>query len=407
MISLGEALLIGALVGIQRQFSQVREEPEAAEARDFVIIALLGGVCGLLQNHWLTGAALLGVTALLVIHSWKLPGPAHLTSGISALATFCLAYLTAVPDFPGSAPVAIGTAIIFVALLEAKQRVQRWLSEDFTEQEFLGTLRFLALIFVIYPLLPEGRFGPYDAFSPRGVWLFVILVSSISFIGYFLEKYLGGERGITLTAILGGIASTTAATVSLARRAADNRAEERLYWYAIVVANVVQLPRLLVIVMVISPELAGELAAPFAAAVAAGAVLAAFVARGTGVPPSTDRRMSLGNPFRLAPALKFGFLFTAIMFASRAAAAELGSQGLLLTSFLGGSVDVDAVAVTLAGLVGINLQAAALGVMVAVVANGLLKTGLAFSAAGFGFARRVAVAFAVLYVPGVAVVLFR
>jgi uncharacterized membrane protein (DUF4010 family) len=409
MLSIAEALLIGGLVGIQRQFSQVPEEPEAAEARDFVIIALLGGLMGLLQNHWLTGATLLGITALLVIHSWKLPGPAHLTSGMSALATFSLAYLNAIPDFPGGTPVAIGTAIVFVALLEAKQRVHRWLREDFTEREFLGTLRFLALIFVIYPLLPDGRFGPYAFFAPRVVWLFVILVSSISFVGYFLEKYLGGERGVTLTGILGGIASTTAATVSLAGRAAGGPQQVRLNWYAIVVANIVQLPRLLIIVLVIYPGLAVRLLLPFALAVAAGILLAWALARNLNVPAAIDRPMSIDNPFGLLPALKFGALFTLITFFSRAADAEFGSQGLLITSFFGGSVDVDAVAVTLAGLAssGLPLEAAARGVIIAIAANGLFKTVLAFTAAGPAFAARVAVAFVILYVPPLLAIVLR
>ena len=68
-------------------------------------------------------------------------------------------------------------------------------------------------LLVIYPLLPAGAFGPYSFFAPRQVWMFVILISSISYVGYFLEKFLGEERGLIYTSVLGGLASTTAATL--------------------------------------------------------------------------------------------------------------------------------------------------------------------------------------------------
>ncbi len=75
--------------------------------------------------------------------------------------------------------------------------------ETITAQEFNATLGFVTVVLVIYPLLPAGTFGPYAFFSPRQVWMFVILISSISYIGYFLEKFLGEEKGLVYTAILG------------------------------------------------------------------------------------------------------------------------------------------------------------------------------------------------------------
>ena len=81
---------------------------------------------------------------------------------------------------------------------------------------FAATLAFVGVVVVIYPLLPEGAYGPYAFFEPRQVWKFVILISSISYLGYFLEKFLGEEQGLFYTSVLGGLASTTAAT--LARR---------------------------------------------------------------------------------------------------------------------------------------------------------------------------------------------
>jgi uncharacterized membrane protein (DUF4010 family) len=92
------------------------------------------------------------------------------------------------------APLSIGATIVVVAFLEAKAWLHKLVRETITEREFNDTLIFLALILVIYPVLPEGQFGPYGFIEPRKIWLFVILVSSISYVGYFLEKFLGTSR---------------------------------------------------------------------------------------------------------------------------------------------------------------------------------------------------------------------
>ena len=89
--------------------------------------------------------------------------------------------------------------------------------EGISDQEYIDTLSFLGLIFIIYPLLPTGAYGPFGFFEPRKIWLFVILVSGVSYVGYFLTKYAGDERGALLTAVVGALASTTAYTIGISR----------------------------------------------------------------------------------------------------------------------------------------------------------------------------------------------
>ena len=401
--AIAEAVLIGLLFGIQREGFRSQDEPPHAEARDFVLIASAGAISGLLGNPWLGLVSLAAITGLLAVHNSKLPGPPRFTSDMTVVVVFCLGFLTAAPGFPNWAVVAIASTIMLVALLEAKQRLHRLIRHDLTEIEFAATLRFLTLIFIIYPLLPDGRYGPYEFFAPKTVWLFVILVSSISYTGYFLEKFIGGESGITLAGLVGGLASTTAATLSFARRAAEQQAELGLCWYATVVANTVQIPRLFAILWVVNRDLAAAIAAPMAVIAAAGALLAWFLSRRVWTTASEGHRVPLGNPFSLTPTLKFAVLFSSILLVTKAAAARQGSQGLVVSSVLGGAFDVDAVAVSLAELLraGIALPAAAAtGVLVAIAANAVLKTVLAFTAAGPALALRVAGAFLWMYLPG-------
>ncbi len=400
--SLGEAFLIGLLVGVQREGIAAARTAHLAGVRDFPIIAVTGAVCGLLQIPALTVGSVLAIVAILINQSLRHPERAPgVTTELSAIATFCLGFLTAYPPFPNGATLAIGATIAMVALLEAKKNLHRLVRHELTEAEFSGTLRFLALIFIIYPLLPEGAYGPYGFFVPRRVWVFVILVSSISYIGYFLKRLLG-ERGLNLTAVLGGLASTTAATASLAKSAGDSPGESRAYTSAAVLANAVQMPRVLAILYVIRPEIANAALLPLMAMSAAGLAYAWLASRGVSR-VEEPFGVAVGNPFRLAPALKFGAVFAAVVLFSKWAAEVTGGGGLNLVAIVGGAVDVDAVTVAasdLAAAGGTSIRGSLLAILIALVSNAVLKTGLAFAGGGARFGLHLTAAFAAMFLPG-------
>ncbi|HFB98208.1 MAG TPA: MgtC/SapB family protein [Bryobacterales bacterium] len=397
-----EALLIGLLIGAQRETSQ---DERQAGLRDFVLIGLAGGVCGVLAQPWLTVAALLSIAGVLVAFHLKAGERTGITTELSAVATFCLAVLAAAPSGPAGARLAVGAAVVIVAFLEAKRTLHRFVRETITGTEFTDTIWFLALIFVIYPVLPDRTYGPYDAVNPRQIWLFVILVSSISFVGYFLQKFLGSRRGLIWTAVLGGLASTTATTLAFAREEKEESEDAGSHWYAVVLANAVQFPRVWILLYVVNPELSVAMIPPLLAAAVAGLLMGWALYRRTGV-PAPRKQVTTGNPFRLAPALKFGAVFAAIMFASKAAAAEFGGQGLYWASGAGGTVDADAVTVSVASLYSggsVDLATARAVLLLALFMNAVLKTGLAFYAGGAQFGRRTAAGFAVMFAPAILV----
>jgi len=396
-----EALLIGFLIGAQREASQGEGHPGV---RDFVLIALIGAICGLLQNPWLIVASLVSVTAMLGFFYFQVRQRSGITTEMAALATYCLGFLVASPDNKLGAPLAIGISIVVVAFLEAKQSLHKLVRETITEAEFNDTLRFLAIIFIVYPILPAGEFGPYQFLAPRTIWVFVILVSSISYVGYFLEKFLGARRGLKLAAILGGLASTTAATASFARSSSEEPQNRALYGQAAVIANAIQFPRLLLILWVVSPALAGAVWLPLGGMTAAGLLAGLLMGRRTGAEVGAPS-LALGNPFRLLPALKFGALFGAILFASKAASSTFGRDAIYWTSTLGGSLDADAATLSLADLLGrgtIAAQAGAIGVLLALLANAVIKTAIALYAGTSSFARNVAAGFVVMLAVGAA-----
>lgn len=400
--SIAGALLVGVLIGAQREEAGGDCHPGL---RDFIPIALTGGVCGLLGNPWLAAAALLSIVILLAVyHVENRANRAGITTELAAVATFGLALLAASPQFSFGMPVAIGVTILVAVFLEFKLRLHTLLRETITEREFNATLAFAIVVLVIYPLLPEGAYGPYSFFAPRQVWRFVILISSISYLGYFLEKFLGEEKGLIYTSILGGLASTTAATLHFAKLSKERPEDTFGLWRAFVIANTVQFPRTLLIVVSASRELAVISLWPMAAMTLCGVVLAEVLKRWPHKRVAT-LAMTPGNPFRIQPALRFGLLFTAIVFVTKAAADRLGAGAFYGTSLLGGLVDVATVIAPAADLIrahNISLNTANVAVLLALASNAVLKVVIAGLSGTRAFALRVTAAFALWAAVGAA-----
>ena len=399
---LAAALLVGALIGAQREATPGNHPG----LRDFLLIALASGVCGILGNPYLSAVGLACTAGLLgVFHYEEREKRGGITTELAGVATYVLALLASSRDVRLGEPIALGTSILIAAFLEAKQRLQHLLRETITEPEFNATLAFVTVSLVIYPLLPEGTYGPYSFFSPRQVWMFVILISSISYVGYFLEKFLGEERGLVYTSILGGLASTTAVTLHLAHLSKQRPESVPSLLRAFLIANSVQFPRAFLLILVVNPDLAAASALPLGlmliAAIAMALIAGRFAKRIEHVP--VEDRLQHENPFRIKPALQFGALFTLIVFITKAAAAKAGTQAFIDTSLLGGLVDVATVIAPASDLVHsqtLMLRAAELAILLALASNGLLKIALAAISGTGTFVLRVAGPFLVWAIVG-------
>jgi uncharacterized membrane protein (DUF4010 family) len=399
---MAEALLIGLLVGVEREADQNERH---AGLRDFITVALAGGVCGLLGAAWLTGTALLALTALIVVFRIQTPERTGITTELAAVATFLLCVLATTPGLPWGAPLGIAVAVIFTLVLETRKILRKFFLQMITEQEFHDTLRFLAVVFVILPILPDVNVGPYGFFNPHRVWVFVILICSMSWLGYFLQKFLGAGQGLRIAGLVGGLASTTASTTALAKECAADPEHPQAYVQAALLSNTVQGPRILVLLMIASPALAMYCLPALAAMTLTGVACAFLLGRGHEENKDASAQMALSNPLRLTPALQFGALFAAIRFFAAFGVTELGSSGVYLTSAVGGSVDADSVVFSMSGLIRENQLGewpAAMGVIIAIAANFVLKAILAWSTARGVFGRRVTIGFALMTAAAVA-----
>lgn len=374
----GTALLIGILVGIQREYSFTESETEHPGIRTFALMGLIGCTSALASN--LISSPLPFVAVIVVvgafftvtyfIGAWK--GQSGLTTPISALITVLAGALI----FWGKVSLGIALGVATTVMLSLKPETHSFV-QRLTREDLYASLKFAVITAIILPILPNRTFGPppFDVFNPFVIWLLVVFISGISFVGYILIKVLGAEKGMGLTGLLGGIASSTAITMGLCQRSRCEKELSQPFALAIFIAWSIMFARLLGIVAVINLELASRLWAALLIPCAVGLAYALFLF----VIHRSDHRaeLSVKNPFELWPSITFGAVFLLILFASRAAQTYLGDSGIYLTSFLSGLADVDAIALSLTQLSdgenGILPATAARSIMFATVANTFLK----------------------------------
>jgi uncharacterized membrane protein (DUF4010 family) len=370
---LAEALAIGLLVGIERYRGRDPGEKKSAGVRTFAIICLLGALCGVLAIPLVTVATFAAVAALVLLGYYRSPeGSLGLTTEVAALLVFWIGFLLNQEEVA-----AISLGIVLTIFLASKRSLHDFVRDQISESEFEATLKFLAVVLVVYPILPDRAMGPYGFFNPRDIWGMVILVSTISYAGYFLIRWLGGRRGLMLGSLAGGIVSTTAVTMSLADRARKAPEASRLLGALAVLANAAQGPRLLLLLWVVDRSLAARLALPLLGMAVAGLAGAWLVApRMVGEP---DAELPLQNPYSVKPALKFALFFVAVLLLIAVANAELGERGSLVASAIAGTGSSSAVALSLANLSGeraLPPLVAAASVIVAITTNALAKLTL-------------------------------
>lgn len=367
---LGEALALGLLVGVERYRGREAGEKKSAGVRTFAIFCLLGALCGILATTAITVVTFAAVAALVLLGYHRSPSDSlGLTTELAAILVFWIGYLLSLHE-----TAAISLGIVLTIFLASKQHLHHFVREQISAAEFEATLKFLAVVLVVYPILPDQTMGPYGFFNPRQVWGFVILVSTISYGGYFLIRWLGDRRGLMLGSLAGGIVSTTAVTMSLAERARAAPETSRIMGAVAVLANAVQGPRLLLLLWVVNRSLAQSLALPLLLMAAVGLLGSWFLTRRAGSVSEID--IPLQNPYSFRAALKFGLFFVAILLLVELASRWLGDRGTLIASGIAGTGSTSAVALSVSELLqkgSLTPLVAAASIMIAIATNALAK----------------------------------
>lgn len=402
------AMIIGALIGIERQKRLIEEGSRGvAGLRTFTLIALLGALAADLSDIFgdlfivISYASFIVLVAVGYSTASRLLGWLDFTSAVAAAITFLLGALCYYED---SILLALSLSILTTGILAIRKVAHRYV-ETISDTELLDTLKMCLVAVVILPLLPDRALDPLDVLNPRRIWMMVVLVSLISYLGYILIKIVGDDRGITLTGILGGIVSSTAVTMSMASDVRAQRQSVPSAVFATTIASCTMFPRLLLIVAFVNPTLLIPLSIQLALMAFVGIVLA-YIGRNKAI--STESRIAHKDPFRLIPALKFGALFALILFVTKLASLRLGDAGSYVAGIISGLADVDAVVLAMATLApgSINIETAVIAIMLAAITNTLLKLSIAFVMGNLEFGMKMAKVFIPMVAAGVIMLLW-
>ncbi len=382
------ASAIGVLVGLERQRSHHGLAGRVYGVRTFALIALVGSLATA-AGDVVAGVALAGVIALLVLAYRRTsetdPGT---TTEVAAVATFLLGGLC-YRDSTLAAALGIGV----VALLMNKARLHHFVSDELSDVEVEDAVKFLIGAFVILPLLPRRGVGPYAILNPSRIWLLVVVLTGISWVGYIAVRALGPRRGPLAAGFASGFVSATAATASMARLAhVPSRFQSAVAGARI--ASAATYLELVIIVAVASPTLSVRLALP-----ALGGTISLGLVSYLGVRSETTDDAPLTDVTKrrvvtLTPAIVLAVILTGALLLARWGASDFGSRGAVAAVALAGLADAHGGSLTAATLLAkgtLDLRGALVAVGAALTANTLVKCAIAFVAGGRQFGRGVSV----------------
>lgn len=373
------AALGGAAIGVERQWSGHAAGPAAriGGVRTFTLLGILGGLAGWL---WSQGQPALGAAVLLAGGALVVAGYAAVsrrdpdgTTEVAALVV--LAAGTAA----GAGHLQFASAIVAVTalLLVEKSRLHAAVAR-LDDAEIRAGVRFAVMAVVILPLLPEGPFGPWGGFRPRELWLWVLLFSGLSFLGFILRRAVGPGRGDLMAGLLGGLVSSTSVTFTFARASEKHPSRSRALAAGILAACTVMMARVLVAAAVLNPRLAWALVPYLAPPLLVLAFGALSGIRNHGSHESAIEGPS--NPLELRAALQMAVIFQGVLFAVHEVGILYGGVGLAVSGAILGLTDVDALTMSMARWAESPdaLRAASLAIAIGVLSNNLFKMAVAW-----------------------------
>ena len=372
---------LGALIGLERQWDEQfrhRNSRVLAGLRTFTLWALFGALCAWFSQvihilFFVVGFATMALwLAIYLERRSRNGGDPGFTTGVAGMITFLIGGLV----FWQQERVALVLTVSMMILLALKPALHHF-TKGVTMEDVRSALKFAAVTGVILPVVPDEALGPYGAFNPHTVWLMVVLVSGIGFLGYLAVRLLGQRVGIAVTGLLGGLASSTATTLSMSRQSRERPAESRDCSLAILLACTVMVWRVGLLVGIVNMKALAALWPALLVVSLPGALWCSWrLLHGGAAGASAGDCSELSNPLSLRIAFQFGILYAAIIFVVKATIALAGNAGVLAVSGLSGLIDLDAITLSLSQMLGsgtLSVTTASQGILLAILANTLIK----------------------------------
>jgi uncharacterized membrane protein (DUF4010 family) len=404
LVNLAIAFGLGMLIGMERE----RSANPVAGVRTFTLITMLGVMAGALAGSfggWILPAAFLGVLALLITGNLILVkldhGDAGMTTEVAALLMFTVGAALAA----GLRLVAAILAGVITLLLHWKIPLHT-VVKKLGEADFKAIMRLVLIGLVILPALPDQDFGPYAVLNPFRIWLMVVLIVSISLASYVAWQLFGERKGILLSGVLGGLISSTAATVGYARRTRHSPELADGAVIMIIIASAVVFARVLIEILIVAPSALPSLGPPLATMLAIMAAISylEWRRRSRSVAPPAEPE----PPSDIKAAIGFALLYAAVLFGVAVTREHFGTRALYGVAAMSGLTDMDAITLSTAQLVRAGRIETETGwrlILVGGLANLAFKAGAVAVLGHRHLFRRVSRAFAIAILGGIALIL--
>lgn len=370
------SIVLGALIGVERQFSRAHETSKSAIGlRTFIFLSLLGTTSALIAEivgMLFFAFAFAGVFATLLIAYLVITRQSEdvgVTTEMAAMLVFLIGALV----WWDMKELAIALAVAVTVFLSLKETLHDW-ADRIHKEDIYAALKFAIITFIVLPVLPNKTYGPLNAFNPYETWLVVVLISGIGFVGYILLKIIGPSRGIGIAGLFGGMVSSTAVTLAFSKRSKEAPALYPAFAFVIIIASTTMFPRVLFEVWVVNHSLLLQLIPSMAILAAVGGIFSLWyflrVQKKTDAEPVQFR-----NPLDFSMAVKFGLLYAVILFVAQLARSLSGDSGLMFVSALSGFTKIDAIVLSVARLARteLNTHTATQAIVLATLSNTFFK----------------------------------
>ncbi|HTW53676.1 MAG TPA: DUF4010 domain-containing protein [Stellaceae bacterium] len=393
------------------EFNAQSRQARPGGVRSFPLLALSGALLYRLDTGHLlpVTAGLLVLGGWLSLYYWR-----HIAEtdpegqpNVGLMTAICnvLAYLLGPIAFTEPPWVAIGVTVVAVLLLTAREKLHGF-ARQLEVSEIVTAGKFLILTGLVLPFLPNEPITTLMAVTPHQVWLAVVAVCTVSYASYLLQRYVAPREGGLWAAMLGGLYSSTATTVVLARRARSAADFSGQAQTGIILATAIMYLRVLVVVALFNQALALALAPALVTLAAGGLVLAGLHHRVSRAPSDlTPADEGPRNPLELTAALIFAALFVVVTLAATWARSRLGEAGIYALAAIVGFTDIDPFVLSIASgsTASLPTAPAVTAILIATSSNNMLKAVYTAGFAGFHAAAGATAALTLLAVGGVAI----
>ena len=398
--------LFSLLIGLEQRRRHIEDETQSLFGTDrtFTLIGILGFILYIispanLMPFLLGGSIIAAWLAIYYYQKIQVKKKFGFTSLVTAMITYCFAPLIYTqPDW-----LVILIVVIILVITEIKETLFAF-SKKFDNQEFITLAKFLVIAWVILPLLPDAPISSEINISPYKFWLAIVAVSAISYFSYLLKKFVFPDSGIVLTGILGGMYSSTATTIILAKKSKE-LPESKKVSAAIVLATTMMYLRIFLLALFFNREIASKLLPSFIIFIIASSLLAVYFLKFHHKKQLNQAKAqnfeAHNNPLEFKTALVFAALFIFFGMITGFINKMYGTGGINVLSFVVGVTDIDPFILNLfQSKWNIDNSVLVMAVLNAITSNNLLKMIYGLSFGDKSIRSQLIIGFGVLIVLG-------